>query len=477
MKKCLCLLLLLGLVVTSGCGGSQSGESNTEAKPKGFVVLTDNGHKKFVNDFCPEAYNFNDEYNGAKAKVEEYFTKELYKPERVYLFPGQEGKGDVWRVGVGNNYIWEHYSLANYTYIGPLVNDRPEGFGVIYNEIPEFKFPRKYIYIGNFKNGMFDGYGLTYDNYVYPNLTIYDKYSKSFKTGYSFGDYTYGENLVNFALGGYGKRVPMLIDRPIGLAEAIANDYKYSSMSNGQIVNYIQDIESEYNDYDLMLEVTNGFYYNGMINGLIYEGQFKDGVANGRGNVYRRENFIYIFDSAKGDSEHMENDKEYYEEQKEKALETIDKAEEYIEKTKKKTYLSDETKKQKLADAEETLKQLKEAMTVYDRMIENCDFLMEPVSKPTFRYRGNLYVISGNFNNGIPKGRFVGYRQSDTYGTGYKFFEVEGVGNKSNTCKMWLQDGTLLDKCNYKNIWKHVAHLNKVEVPHFVDFELEVPEG
>lgn len=244
MKKILFLLILLTFCCF-GCG--YDSETNVAENPfKKYAespVFFEGYQKYFVNEYCDEAYNFNDKYEEINNKVSNMIKSKEYSPVVVKSDHGLFSNALTWEVGSSVNSKPE----TQFRYIGPLKDNKPDGIGIIVFG----KYSAK-VYAGEFEDGKFNGYGIQYS---YP--------------GYSWKVTDFQTFLNNTNI--------------ISIDDA-----------NNKLKNYTDKIYDNYDDLMYDKSWMSKFY-----NYINYEGYFKDGLREGKGVIYNYKDGMRWVDSGK----------------------------------------------------------------------------------------------------------------------------------------------------------------------------------
>lgn len=378
MKKLLFLLISVIMVLCSGCGSSE--KVNSFAQYKDEPIVFENYQKYFLNEYCEEAYKFTDEYNELINKINSIISSKEYKPVKIVL----EEKmlfnfGDTWRVTNIN---------SDYYYIGEIKNDRPNGIGIIYSKDGAVDYK---VCAGNFEDGELNGYGIQYN---------------CLKHFFSNKANTFLNNSDTFT--NYSKNKTSDVRKN----EATKDDIKFLSKY-----------------YDL-----TGWdkkYYNY----IIYEGEFKNGAREGKGNIYDYRDLVSWIDL--GNNKALSNRKVELENKiKENAHEV--KSLEYNARI---SPFSQELASQIINKVKNELDNDKKE---YEELLEKYKAIV-----PTVNVSGRIFVMSGEFDNGKQDGKFICYTQDVNGGPGYKFLECDvertklvGEGTMWNAKNEVIQSGS-----------------------------------
>lgn len=287
--------------------------------------------------------------------------------------------GDTWRVTNIN---------SDYYYIGEIKNDRHNGIGIIYSKDGAVDYK---VCAGNFEDGELNGYGIQYN---------------CLKHFFSNKANTFLNNSDTFT--NYSKNKTSDVRKN----EATKDDIKFLSKY-----------------YDL-----TGWdkkYYNY----IIYEGEFKNGAREGKGNIYNYRDLVSWVDL--GNNKALSNRKVELENKiKENAHEV--KSLEYNARI---SPFSQELASQIINKVKNELDNDKKE---YEELLEKYKAIV-----PTVNVSGRIFVMSGEFDNGKQDGKFICYTQDVNGGPGYKFLECDvertklvGEGTMWNAKNEVIQSGS-----------------------------------
>lgn len=395
LKKIICFIVTVFIAtLIVGCGSSKdSVKSNPFAKYAERPVTSEFYQRYFVNEYCKEANNFTKEYQEFLEKVgTKQFKMQIVRPENS-LF----NKKITWNIADRDDS--DPYA-ARYRYLGEIKDGKPHGVGMLYMTFEGETLLCK-VYGGNFKDGRYDGYG-----FLYADFGI--KYSKIKNSVYAY--------IVD--------RAPSRVMEVLGDSNQQAAEKKKKHVEANTAIGKVNIPEVPHLfSYQKRSEFVPAGRLKALIlminNSIAYEGNFKNGLPNGKGILY------YNFIDRGTDP---------------KAIEAL--------------YL-----KQDIAECERWLKNAKEPF-VYDIDKE----YMAEKSKLEAKLKalgdtplemqlanGRWLVMSGEFDDGVPDGDFVCYTQDQTAGEGYKIMELElDDGIAEGKAKVWNIKGDNIYKGDIK---------------------------
>ena len=395
MKRIICFIVTV--IVTTlivGCGSSNNSiKSNPFAKYAERPVTSEFYQRYFVNEYCKEANNFTKEYQEFLEKVgTKQFKMQIVCPENS-LF----NKKITWNIADRDDS--DPYA-ARYRYLGEIKDGKPHGVGMLYMTFEGETLLCK-VYGGNFKDGRYDGYG-----FLYADFGI--KYSKIKNSVYAY--------IVD--------RAPSRVMEVLGDSNQQAAEKKKKHVEANTAIGKVNIPEVPHLfSYQKRSEFVPAGRLKALIlminNSIAYEGNFKNGLPNGKGILY------YNFIDRGTDP---------------KAIEAL--------------YL-----KQDIAECERWLKNAKEPF-VYDidkeYMAEKSKLeaklkALGDTPLETQLANGRWLVMSGEFDDGVPDGDFVCYTQDQTAGEGYKIMELElDDGIAEGKAKVWNIKGDNIYKGDIK---------------------------
>lgn len=395
MKRIICFIVTV--IVTTlivGCGSSNNSiKSNPFAKYAERPVTSEFYQRYFVNEYCKEANNFTKEYQEFLEKVgTKQFKMQIVRPENS-LF----NKKITWNIADRDDS--DPYA-ARYRYLGEIKDGKPHGVGMLYMTFEGETLLCK-VYGGNFKDGRYDGYG-----FLYADFGI--KYSKIKNSVYAY--------IVD--------RAPSRVMEVLGDSNQQAAEKKKKHVEANTAIGKVNIPEVPHLfSYQKRSEFVPAGRLKALIlminNSIAYEGNFKNGLPNGKGILY------YNFIDRGTDP---------------KAIEAL--------------YL-----KQDIAECERWLKNAKEPF-VYDidkeYMAEKSKLeaklkALGDTPLETQLANGRWLVMSGEFDDGVPDGDFVCYTQDQTAGEGYKIMELElDDGIAEGKAKVWNIKGDNIYKGDIK---------------------------
>lgn len=191
---------------------------------------------------------------------------------------------------IGNDYYHATVSPSMYYYVGQLKDNRPHGFGAIMgvSEYGTMEGKTVFYYVGNFKDGMKDGFGINFN--VYQHDVEYDvnlalesglvsSENKDLLTHYLVNNVEYEGYWKENKRDGKGNSYYLLtLDGSYlflwDLFEVPADGYIYGIV-------YPNVIKGEYENDKL-----SGNVKEYASNSLIYKGEMKNGMHNGKGETY-----------------------------------------------------------------------------------------------------------------------------------------------------------------------------------------------
>ena len=395
LKKIICFIVTVFIAtLIVGCGSSKdSVKSNPFAKYAERPVTSEFYQRYFVNEYCKEANNFTKEYQEFMEKVgTKQFKMQIVRPENS-LF----NKKITWNIADRDDS--DPYA-ARYRYLGEIKDGKPHGVGMLYMTFEGETLLCK-VYGGNFKDGRYDGYG-----FLYADFGI--KYSKIKNSVYAY--------IVD--------RAPSRVMEVLGDSNQQAAEKKKKHVEANTAIGKVNIPEVPHLfSYQKRSEFVPAGRLKALIlminNSIAYEGNFKNGLPNGKGILY------YNFIDRGTDP---------------KAIEAL--------------YL-----KQDIAECERWLKNAKEPF-VYDidkeYMAEKSKLeaklkALGDTPLETQLANGRWLVMSGEFDDGVPDGDFVCYTQDQTAGEGYKIMELElDDGIAEGKAKVWNIKGDNIYKGDIK---------------------------
>lgn len=377
-----------------GCGSSNDSiKSNPFAKYAERPVTSEFYQRYFVNEYCKEANNFTKEYQEFLEKVgTKQFKMQILRPEYSLFY-----KKVTWNIADRDD---SNPDAPKYRYLGEIKDGKPHGVGMIYRTLEGETVLCK-VYGGNFKDGRYDGYGFLYADYG-----IF--YSKIKNSVYAY----------------IMDRAPSRVMEVLGDSNQQAAEKNKKHVEANTAIGKVNIPEVPHLfSYQKRSEFVPAGRLNAlrlMINNSIaYEGNFKNGLPNGKGNLY------YSFIARGTDP---------------KAIEAW--------------YL-----KQDIAECERWLKNAKEPF-VYDidkeymaekNKLEAKLKALGDTPLETQLANGRWLVMSGEFDDGVPDGDFVCYTQDQTAGEGYKIMELElDDGIAEGKAKVWNIKGDNIYKGDIK---------------------------
>ena len=395
MKKIICFIVTVFIAtLIVGCGSSKdSVKSNPFAKYAERTVTSEFYQRYFVNEYCKDANNFTKEYQEFLEKVgTRQFKMQIVRPENSLFY-----KKVTWNIADRDD---SNPDAPKYRYLGEIKDGKPHGVGMIYRTLEGETVLCK-VYGGNFKDGRYDGYGFLYADYG-----IF--YSKIKNSVYAY----------------IMDRAPSRVMEVLGDSNQQAAEKKKKHVEANTAIGKVNIPEVPHLfSYQKRSEFVPAGRLNAlrlMINNSIaYEGNFKNGLPNGKGNLY------YSFIARGTDP---------------KAIEAW--------------YL-----KQDIAECERWLKNAKEPF-VYDidkeyiaekSKLEAKLKALGDTPLETQLANGRWLVMSGEFDDGVPDGDFVCYTQDQTAGEGYKIMELElDDGIAEGKAKVWNIKGDNIYKGDIK---------------------------
>ena len=395
MKKIICFIVTVFIAtLIVGCGSSNDTiKSNPFAKYAERPVTSEFYQRYFVNEYCKDANNFTKEYQEFLEKVgTRQFKMQIVRPENSLFY-----KKVTWNIADRDD---SNPDAPKYRYLGETKDGKPHGVGMLYRTLEGETVLCK-VYGGNFKDGRYDGYGFLYADYG-----IF--YSKIKNSVYAY----------------IMDRAPSRVMEVLGDSNQQATEKKKKHVEANTAIGKVNIPEVPHLfSYQKRSEFVPSGRLNAlrlMINNSIaYEGNFKNGLPNGKGNLY------YSFIARGTDP---------------KAIEAW--------------YL-----KQDIAECERWLKNAKEPF-VYDidkeYMAEKSKLeaklkALGDTPLETQLANGRWLVMSGEFDDGVPDGDFVCYTQDQTAGEGYKIMELElDDGIAEGKAKVWNIKGDNIFKGDIK---------------------------
>lgn len=395
MKKIICFIVTVFIAtLIVGCGSSNDTiKSNPFAKYAERPVTSEFYQRYFVNEYCKDANNFTKEYQEFLEKVgTRQFKMQIVRPENSLFY-----KKVTWNIADRDD---SNPDAPKYRYLGETKDGKPHGVGMLYRTLEGETVLCK-VYGGNFKDGRYDGYGFLYADYG-----IF--YSKIKNSVYAY----------------IMDRAPSRVMEVLGDSNQQATEKKKKHVEANTAIGKVNIPEVPHLfSYQKRSEFVPSGRLNAlrlMINNSIaYEGNFKNGLPNGKGNLY------YSFIARGTDP---------------KAIEAW--------------YL-----KQDIAECERWLKNAKEPF-VYDidkeYMAEKSKLeaklkALGDTPLETQLANGRWLVMSGEFDDGVPDGDFVCYTQDQTAGEGYKIMELElDDGIAEGKAKVWNIKGDNIYKGDIK---------------------------
>lgn len=395
MKKIICFIVTVFIAtLIVGCGSSNDTiKSNPFAKYAERPITSEFYQRYFVNEYCKEANNFTKEYQEFLEKVgTRQFKMQIVRPENSLFY-----KKVTWNIADRDD---SNPDAPKYRYLGETKDGKPHGVGMLYRTLEGETVLCK-VYGGNFKDGRYDGYGFLYADYG-----IF--YSKIKNSVYAY----------------IMDRAPSRVMEVLGDSNQQATEKKKKHVEANTAIGKVNIPEVPHLfSYQKRSEFVPSGRLNAlrlMINNSIaYEGNFKNGLPNGKGNLY------YSFIARGTDP---------------KAIEAW--------------YL-----KQDIAECERWLKNAKEPF-VYDidkeYMAEKSKLeaklkALGDTPLETQLANGRWLVMSGEFDDGVPDGDFVCYTQDQTAGEGYKIMELElDDGIAEGKAKVWNIKGDNIYKGDIK---------------------------
>lgn len=397
MKRIICFIVTV--IVTTlivGCGSSNDSiKSNPFAKYAERPVTSEFYQRYFVNEYCKEANNFTKEYQEFLEKVgTKQFKMQIVRPESSLFY-----KKVTWNIADRDD---SNPDAARYRYLGEIKDGKPHGVGMIYRTLEGETVLCK-VYGGNFKDGRYDGYGFLYADYG-----IF--YSKIKNSVYAY----------------IMDRAPSRVMEVLGDANQQAAEKKKKHVEANTAIGKVHipkvpQILGNQKRYEFVPAGRLNALRLMINNSIAYEGNFKNGLPNGKGNLY------YSFIARGTDP---------------KAIEAW--------------YL-----KQDIAECEKRLKN-NDALFTFNT-VDPKEYMAEK-SKLEAKLKalgdvpleaqlanGRWLVMSGEFDDGVPNGDFVCYTQDQTAGEGYKIMELElDDGIAEGKAKVWNIKGDSIFKGDIK---------------------------
>lgn len=397
MKRIICFIVTV--IVTTlivGCGSSNDSiKSNPFAKYAERPVTSEFYQRYFVNEYCKDANNFTKEYQEFLEKVgTKQFKMQIVRPESSLFY-----KKVTWNIADRDD---SNPDAARYRYLGEIKDGKPHGVGMIYRTLEGETVLCK-VYGGNFKDGRYDGYGFLYADYG-----IF--YSKIKNSVYAY----------------IMDRAPSRVMEVLGDANQQAAEKKKKHVEANTAIGKVNipkvpQILGNQKRYEFVPAGRLNALRLMINNSIAYEGNFKNGLPNGKGNLY------YSFIARGTDP---------------KAIEAW--------------YL-----KQDIAECEKRLKN-NDALFTFNT-VDPKEYMAEK-SKLEAKLKalgdvpleaqlanGRWLVMSGEFDDGVPNGDFVCYTQDQTAGEGYKIMELElDDGIAEGKAKVWNIKGDNIFKGDIK---------------------------
>ena len=378
-KLSIVILSIFVLLNCFGCGNDSGKDFKNYAQEP---ALTENYQKYFLYEYCDEAYKFTEEYEDTVNGIKEILNKN--KPVKVSYEMGF----------ISPDVTWEKtYSDSDFYYYGEMDNGKPKGLGCIVVKVKNGEMLK--VYSGNFNDGKFDGYGILYEWFLSDHVKLFSRLNPS----------------VFPKMDAY---IPL--DGKVVACKGIAgNDYDKDILMNYDISN----LELKYKNH------------------MTFEGNFDDGLRDGKGIIYKYRSDGFWIDACTGRF-------------KQSLLDEIKNCKNKIEENKKNNYyLGMETLKSKIKNAEQTLE-----------FIES----LPKVDTPSLMVTGRLFVISAEFNDQEFDGKVVCYTQESTSNIGYKLYELETSDNSMEACKMWDSHGEIIVENDNNEFAKRlIERINKSE--------------
>lgn len=380
-------------VLMVGCGSSNEGsKSNPFTKYAERPVTSEFYQRYFVNEYCKDANNFTKEYQEFLEKVgTKQFKMQIVRPESSLFH-----KKVTWNITGKDD---SNPDAAKYRYLGEVKDGKPHGVGMLYMAMDGGKILCK-VYGGNFKDGRYDGYG-----FLYADFGI--SYSKIQNSVYTY--------IVNQA--------PSRLMEVLGDSEQQAAEKKKKHVNLNTAIGKVNIPPVPYifgaqKRYEFVPEGRLKALRLMINNNIAYEGNFKDGLPNGKGILY------YDFIARGTDP---------------KAIEAW--------------YL-----KQDIAECKRWLKNAQEPLFDIDKEYLAEKNKLEAQLKSlgdtpleTQLANGRWFVMSGEFDDGVPDGDFVCYTQDQTAGKGYKIMELElDDGVAEGKAEVWNIKGDNIFKGDIK---------------------------
>ena len=397
MKRIICFIVTVFIAtLIVGCGSSKdSVKSNPFAKYAERPVTSEFYQRYFVNEYCKEANNFTKEYQEFLEKVgTKQFKMQIVRPESSLFY-----KKVTWNIADRDD---SNPDAARYRYLGEIKDGKPHGVGMIYRTLEGETVLCK-VYGGNFKDGRYDGYGFLYADYG-----IF--YSKIKNSVYAY----------------IMDRAPSRVMEVLGDANQQAAEKKKKHVEANTAIGKVNipkvpQILGNQKRYEFVPAGRLNALRLMINNSIAYEGNFKNGLPNGKGNLY------YSFIARGTDP---------------KAIEAW--------------YL-----KQDIAECEKRLKN-NDALFTFNT-VDPKEYMAEK-SKLEAKLKalgdvpleaqlanGRWLVMSGEFDDGVPNGDFVCYTQDQTAGEGYKIMELElDDGIAEGKAKVWNIKGDNIFKGDIK---------------------------
>ena len=397
MKKIICFIVAVVIAtLIIGCGSSNDSiKSNPFKKYAERPVTSEFYQRYFVNEYCKEANNFTKEYQEFLEKVgTKQFKMQIVRPESSLFY-----KTCTWNITGKDDS--DPYA-AKYRYLGETKDGKPHGVGMLYMAFEGETVLCK-VYGGNFKDGRYDGYGFLYADYGI-------SYSKIKNSVYAY--------IVDRAP---SRVMEVLGDSNQQAAERRKKHVEANTAIGKIYIPKVPQILGNQKRYEFVPAGRLNALRLMINNSIAYEGNFKNGLPNGKGILY------YSFIARGTDP---------------KAIEAW--------------YL-----KQDIAECEKRLKN-NDALFTFNT-VDPKEYMAEK-SKLEAKLKalgdiplesqlanGRWFVMSGEFDDGVPDGDFVCYTQDQTAGDGYKIMELKlDDGIAEGKAKVWNINGDNIYKGDIK---------------------------
>lgn len=395
MKRIICFIVSVVIAtLIVGCGSSNDTiKSNPFKKYAERPVTSEFYQRYFVNEYCKEANNFTKEYQEFLDKVgTKQFEMQIVRPENSLFY-----KKVTWNIADRDD---SDPNAARYRYLGEIKDGKPHGVGMLYMTFEGETLLCK-VYGGNFKDGRYDGYG-----FLYADFGI--KYSKIKNSVYAY--------IVD--------RAPSRVMEVLGDSNQQAAEKKKKHVEANTAIGKVNIPEVPHLfRYQKRSEFVPAGRLKALIlminNSIAYEGNFKDGLPNGKGILY--------YDFIARDTDPKAIEALYLKQDIAECERWLKNAEEPIVYEIDKEYMAEKSK------LEAKLKALGD--TPLETQLAN----------------GRWLVMSGEFDDGVPDGDFVCYTQDQTAGEGYKIMELElDDGIAEGKAKVWNIKGDNIYKGDIK---------------------------